>query len=660
MRWFADELKNMAYSSTRTGVGWTETATRLLALLVIVGCSTSYRAEPHEDASVSTTDAGDASSDIASPPADSGSDNDSSSNQKESCERDLDCPTSDPCYRAYCGSDGQCSREIVANGTSCASPEETPWICLNGVCQESRCGDGYVDHNLSEDCDDGNDDTSDDCVECDEARCGDGYVQAGVELCDYRSDRFCKEDCTPTVCGDGVIDEPQENCEPDLSTGPCNQFCRISDTPEWLVEVRPPAEPFDVPGINPLFSPMLLLDSEGSPIVIYMQVYIDTSPFPTNVPVVDKYDADGQLIWKWTGNAVVTIYGATVDSNDNIIVVGYSLSPEGPWLLKLDANGVEQWSTTVSNANEVFVGVMSDGQTNLAVMSTSVKESQGFSYPWYTSDLRFEFYDSDGTNRPVERLVMPGVYISGESLSSGMIDNVRRNLLAGATRNDTLFEPRLILLDSNASEVWDEPVSYDPPMDKVCFLKALTTNKGDIVALGASRPEDEENVYFSSFWLDRFGPDGTARWSEATPLRDDTSFFFYFVYPSASDARAGLDPHRLRFPMALDSQDNIYLALNNAEHTDGNQMILIDKYGPDGSLMWERPIYFDSGYPGYRTTIDISYAAGLAVNSSGAVYVLSTNLAIPALSGFLARMAGNMRPTYTTGLWLHKWTPPDS
>lgn len=43
------------------------------------------------------------------------------------------------------------------------------------------CGNGVVDP--GEDCDDGNDISSDNCIACKFAACGDGFVHAGVELC---------------------------------------------------------------------------------------------------------------------------------------------------------------------------------------------------------------------------------------------------------------------------------------------------------------------------------------------------------------------------------------------------------------------------------------------------------------------------------------------
>lgn len=66
-----------------------------------------------------------------------------------------------------------------------------------------QCGDGFVwdmecgEH--CEQCDDGNDDNTDSCIEgCRPATCGDGYIWTGVESCDDNGTKagdFCSSDC---------------------------------------------------------------------------------------------------------------------------------------------------------------------------------------------------------------------------------------------------------------------------------------------------------------------------------------------------------------------------------------------------------------------------------------------------------------------------------
>ncbi|XP_013382092.1 acetylcholinesterase collagenic tail peptide [Lingula anatina] len=49
----------------------------------------------------------------------------------------------------------------------------------------SRCGDGVLDRELGEECDDGNEDTGDFCVNCRLSYCGDGFINKYAEQCDW-------------------------------------------------------------------------------------------------------------------------------------------------------------------------------------------------------------------------------------------------------------------------------------------------------------------------------------------------------------------------------------------------------------------------------------------------------------------------------------------
>ncbi len=81
---------------------------------------------------------------------------------------------------------------------------------------DGRCGDGVVQAEY-EQCDDGNQDDSDDCVAgCRLARCGDGFRHAADDECDdansSNGDR-CLNDCTRPSCGDGFVNFFTEQCD---------------------------------------------------------------------------------------------------------------------------------------------------------------------------------------------------------------------------------------------------------------------------------------------------------------------------------------------------------------------------------------------------------------------------------------------------------------
>lgn len=65
--------------------------------------------------------------------------------------------------------------------------DDVTWRAL----KPSRCGDGILDP--GEECDDGNNDYSDFCINCKKSFCGDGFVNRYTEQCDWRnfSDKSC-------------------------------------------------------------------------------------------------------------------------------------------------------------------------------------------------------------------------------------------------------------------------------------------------------------------------------------------------------------------------------------------------------------------------------------------------------------------------------------
>jgi len=121
-------------------------------------------------------------------------------------------------------------------GATCASADArfsagqlgcTPQCRFNLIaCTSLDCGDSNVDN--GEECDDGNDDSTDACVNCFIARCGDG-VLATTEDCDDGNNvggDGCDRNCAVEQCGDDKLDEGEE-CEVDDEQG-CTTSCKTS------------------------------------------------------------------------------------------------------------------------------------------------------------------------------------------------------------------------------------------------------------------------------------------------------------------------------------------------------------------------------------------------------------------------------------------------
>lgn len=81
------------------------------------------------------------------------------------------------------------------------------------------CGDGIVQIQLNEECDDGNSINDDECSnECKIASCGDGIVQASnEETCDDMNDNEfdgCRSNCVAEYCGDKIVQyHLEEECD---------------------------------------------------------------------------------------------------------------------------------------------------------------------------------------------------------------------------------------------------------------------------------------------------------------------------------------------------------------------------------------------------------------------------------------------------------------
>jgi cysteine-rich repeat protein len=174
----------------------------------------------------------------------------------------LDCDDGNACNGAEACKDGLCwGGTNLTNGAACSLPGETgTFICMNGNCTTSRCGDLYVDGTAGEDCDDGNDVNGDGCdatctFSCSVASdCDDGNVCNGSETCDATADgkgKICAVGveaapntpcgtgmvcrvggtCAAVGCGNNVVD-PGEDCDDGNTTegDGCDNDCTFSCT----------------------------------------------------------------------------------------------------------------------------------------------------------------------------------------------------------------------------------------------------------------------------------------------------------------------------------------------------------------------------------------------------------------------------------------------
>lgn len=130
------------------------------------------------------------------------------------------------------------------------------------------CGDGVLQSQTGESCDDGNSESNDGCNEsCELEFCGDGTKQSGEECDDgnKNSDDGCDFQCMNEFCGDGVK-QANESCD-DGNTNDgdgCNSSCETEVTPQETAtpQPTPTAVPTTTPNPNATATPTAVVPTD--------------------------------------------------------------------------------------------------------------------------------------------------------------------------------------------------------------------------------------------------------------------------------------------------------------------------------------------------------------------------------------------------------------
>ncbi|MFZ9889637.1 MAG: DUF4215 domain-containing protein, partial [Myxococcota bacterium] len=203
-------------------------------------------------------------------------------NVEISCLSSLDCPSRSVCIEGLCYTEdndcilqGQGSPAFAPAGAPCqvAGTHRGEGICVQGACTTpfcgdgvvtapescagtlgcrtdcTTCGDGTIDENNGELCDDGSqnsDERPGACrTNCTFSSCGDSVQDPG-EGCDEgetNSDSLsdgCRLDCKRSTCGDGVIDSSEE-CDSgagnsDIAPDACRRTCMLPSCGDGIVD----------------------------------------------------------------------------------------------------------------------------------------------------------------------------------------------------------------------------------------------------------------------------------------------------------------------------------------------------------------------------------------------------------------------------------------
>jgi len=134
---------------------------------------------------------------------------------ESACISDDDCSDDEPCNGLETCPAGTClGGSPPPEGSACATATVSPGACRSGICVSAFCGNGELDP--GEECDDDNDNNNDACTNaCLLAVCGDGILYEGSELCDPPA--TATQSCLVSPCGAGGT----QTCQAGCVWGPC-------------------------------------------------------------------------------------------------------------------------------------------------------------------------------------------------------------------------------------------------------------------------------------------------------------------------------------------------------------------------------------------------------------------------------------------------------
>lgn len=317
-----------------------------------------------------------------------------------------------------------------------------------------------------------------------------------------------------------------------------------------------------------------------------------------------KYDYSGVIQWqkRLSGSAFDYGYGRgiTVDSSGNVYAVGESNFSGVNYiqLAKYDASGSIQWQKTLgsSSSNNIGFAIAVDSSSNVYVT--------GYTSTGGTIDIALAKYNSSGTIQWQKRTGGSGGTDSGQGVAVDSSGNVYVVGYANVSGIDSI---QLAKYNSSGTIQWQRKLGNS------------SNSYGYGIAVDSSN-----NVYItgiatisvSTMVIAKYNSSGTIQWQQGVNL-------------SASTTRGR--------GVAVDSSGNVYVV---GENTSGGSALLLVKYDSSGSLQWQRRL-------GSATTTGYGVAVGL----SGNIYVVGYSNASGSDDFVMASLPndGSKTGTYTVG-----------
>jgi len=352
------------------------------------------------------------------------------------------------------------------------------------------------------------------------------------------------------------------------------------------------------------------------------------------VLVLLEYDASGNLLWKeGFGPLEQSLPTAIALDDAGNLYFAYS-SSQGSILLKhsRERPGARMLISPRRDFEDGPRGLVLDSSGNPHVVLRETILATGpdmvtRKYDLEGNGLWESRYDGGGHTSDHARRV--AVDSEGNIVVSGWSESAGRGV-----------EYATVKYDRDGGELW--AVRYDPPGERASFTELGLDPLGNIVIAGLFSPFPFPDDRFADMVAIKYDPAGNIIWE--TPLDGSCPFDLHHggmmdidrwrnVVVSATAEADGyvtskLDPGgnpvwTRRYTVSAGS---VCFAVGQVIDEEGNIFILGDrggishtvKYGPDGSLLWEK--YFDG-----EVVPSIAYPRGIEVDPWGNVFVSSTS-----------------------------------
>ena len=273
--------------------------------------------------------------------------------------------------------------------------------------------------------------------------------------------------------------------------------------------------------------------------------------------------------------------GVTIDSSDNIIVVGYTDDGGGgqdALIAQYNSSGILQWDRTLAGtSSDIANGVAVDSSDNIIVGASTSSDGAG------SADALIAKYNSSGVLQWDRTLGgTSSDYANGVTIDSS--DNI---IIAGRCSSDGAGGADFLIAKYNPSGVlqWDKTLGGTG----TDIANGVTIDSSDnIIVVGQSNSDGS----FYDVIVAKYNSSGVLQWDKV-----------YGVNGSHNEIGYGV---------ATDSSDNIIIVGTTPAAGAGSNDAFIAKYNSSGVLQWGRVL----GGTGY----EIGY--GVATDSSDNIIVV--------------------------------------